>query len=82
VTVPGDGPAKEQTRNDRFEYRAVATPDVKTPNPPRAYVRAYYEGGLYQCKCCHCLRVYLTLTVCSDGCAFRRGCNFDSEGWA
>jgi hypothetical protein len=82
VTAPGDGPTKKQTRNDRFEYRAVATPDVKTPNPPRAYVRAYYEGGLYQCKCFHCLLLYLTLTVCSDGCAFRRGRDFDSEGWA
>ena len=82
VTAPGDGPTKEQTRNNRFEYRAVATPDVKTSNPPRAYVRAYYEGGLYQCKCFHCLLLYLTLTVCSDGCAFGRGCNFDSEGWA
>jgi hypothetical protein len=49
VTAPGDGPAKEQTRNNRFEYRAVATPDVKTPNPPRAYVRAYYEGGVTVC---------------------------------
>ena len=81
VPAPGDGPTKEQTRNDRFEYRAVATPDVKTPNPPRAYVRAYYGGDVYQCKCCHCLRMYLILTVCSDGCAFGRGGDFNSEGW-
>jgi hypothetical protein len=47
---PGDGPTKEEIKNDRVEYRGIATPDVKTPNPPRAYCRACWEGSMYQCK--------------------------------
>jgi hypothetical protein len=50
VYQPGDGQTKEQTRNDRIEYRGVATPDVKTPNPARAFCKARYEGSLYECK--------------------------------
>jgi hypothetical protein len=51
VFQPGDGPTKEQSKNYRMEYRGIGIPDVKTPNPPRAFVRAHYEGSLYECKC-------------------------------
>ncbi|KAG0647549.1 trans-acting enoyl reductase [Hyphodiscus hymeniophilus] len=47
VYQPGDGPTKEEYKNDRFEYRGIASPDVQTANPPRAYVRAYFDGSLY-----------------------------------
>jgi hypothetical protein len=50
VTQPGDGPTKEQSRNDRVEYRGIGNPDVQTPNPGRAFCKAYYEGSLYECK--------------------------------
>lgn len=44
---PGEGPTHEEYKNDRIEYRGVGTPDVRTPNPPRAFVRAHYEGSMY-----------------------------------
>lgn len=50
VYQPGDGPTKEETKNDRVEYRGIAKPDVDTPNPPRAYTRVSYEGSLYECE--------------------------------
>ena len=50
VSQPGEGPSKEQTRNDRVEYRGVATPDVKMEKPARAFCKARYEGSLYECK--------------------------------
>jgi hypothetical protein len=50
VYKPGDGPTKEESKNDRVEYRGIATPDVKTPKPPRAFCTARYEGNLYDCK--------------------------------
>ena len=50
VYQPGDGPTKEEYKNDRVEYRGIATPDVTAPNPPRAFCRAYYEGSCYQCE--------------------------------
>jgi hypothetical protein len=50
VYQPGDGPTKEEVKNDRVEYRGIATPDVKTPNPPRAYCRACWEGSMYECR--------------------------------
>lgn len=50
VYQPGDGPTKEEYKNDRFEYRGIATPDIQTPNPARAYCRVYFDGSLYACK--------------------------------
>lgn len=50
VYQPGDGPTKEQSRNDRVEYRGIGKPDVELENSPRAYCKAAYEGSLYECK--------------------------------
>jgi hypothetical protein len=50
VYQPGDGPTKEEYKNDRFEYRGVASPDVQTPNPPRAFCKLSFDGSLYVCK--------------------------------
>jgi hypothetical protein len=50
VPQPGEGPSEESIRGNRAEYRAVATPDVATKNPPRAWGRAYFEGGIYNGK--------------------------------
>jgi hypothetical protein len=50
VYQPGDGPTKEQSKNDRVEYRGIGIPDVQTPNPPRAFCKASFQGSLYQCK--------------------------------
>ncbi|TVY82175.1 putative trans-acting enoyl reductase [Lachnellula suecica] len=46
VTQPGDGPTKEQARNDRVEYKGIGNPDVRSP-AGRAFCRAHYEGSLY-----------------------------------
>jgi hypothetical protein len=50
VYQPGDGPTKEETKNDRLEYRGIGKPDIDEPNAPRAFVRLSYEGGIYACK--------------------------------
>jgi hypothetical protein len=50
VCQPGDGPTKEESENDRFEYRGIGTPDIDTPEPPRAFCRVSFEGSLYVCK--------------------------------
>ncbi|KAI9047881.1 hypothetical protein LZ554_007683 [Drepanopeziza brunnea f. sp. 'monogermtubi'] len=47
VYQPGEGPSKEEYKNDRVEYRGIAIPDTETPTPIRAYCRAKYEGSLY-----------------------------------
>lgn len=51
VYQPGDGPTKEEVRNDRIEYRGIGIPDVQTAKPPRAFCKASFEGSLYACKC-------------------------------
>jgi hypothetical protein len=52
VTQPGDGPTKEEARNDRVEYRGVGEPDVPGGGGKgRAFCRVSFEGSLYQCKC-------------------------------
>jgi short subunit dehydrogenase-like uncharacterized protein len=50
VPQPGDGPTEESIKGNRAEYRAVAYPDVATRNPPRAWGRCYFEGGIYNGK--------------------------------
>lgn len=50
VYKPGEGPTREQYKNDRVEYRGIGVPDVQTPNPPRAFCRVKYEGSLYACE--------------------------------
>ena len=50
VYQPGDGPTKEECRNDRFEYRGIAQADVQNAIPPRAFVRAYFDGSAYACR--------------------------------
>jgi hypothetical protein len=77
VTQPGDGPTKDQIRNDRFEYRGIATPDVKTPNPPRAFCKARYEGSVYECKSSF-LQVLYKANLGSHGCLVVTGSYLDS----
>jgi hypothetical protein len=50
IYQPGDGPTREQSKNDHFEYRGIAYPDVKVPNPPRAFCKASFRGSMYLCK--------------------------------
>ena len=50
VYQPGDGPTKEESKKDRFEYRGIATPDVQTSNPARAFCRASFQGSVYACE--------------------------------
>ncbi|ATZ56235.1 hypothetical protein BCIN_13g00840 [Botrytis cinerea B05.10] len=47
VYQPGDGAAKEETKSDRVELRAIAKPDNEQANPPRIFCREYYEGSIY-----------------------------------
>ncbi|KAH6664886.1 Saccharopine dehydrogenase-domain-containing protein [Halenospora varia] len=49
VVQPGDGPTKEQAKNDLVQFKGIGHPDVSTPKPGRAYCRAlYHSGGLYE----------------------------------
>jgi hypothetical protein len=50
VYAPGDGPTEEQTIGDRSEMRGIAIPDSSDAMAPRAYCKAYFEGGMYHCK--------------------------------
>lgn len=47
VYQPGEGPTKEEYKNDRFEYRGLGKPDIETPNAPRAFCRFSYESSCY-----------------------------------
>ena len=49
VYAPGEGPTKEEYKNDHFEYRGVAYPDVKTKTSVRAFCSARFEGSVYDC---------------------------------
>jgi hypothetical protein len=53
VYQPGEGPTKEEVRNDRLEYRAIGMPDVQTAKPPRAFCKGSFEGSLYACMYSH-----------------------------
>ncbi|KAK3110827.1 hypothetical protein LTR53_014492 [Teratosphaeriaceae sp. CCFEE 6253] len=48
VVAPGEGPSKEQAKNDYVEWRAIANADVSDPSDPRrAYGRMRFEGSMY-----------------------------------
>lgn len=51
VYAPGSGPTKEDSANDRVEYRAIATADQDTTAvggaPKRVFGRLTYEGPMY-----------------------------------
>ncbi|KAK9598928.1 hypothetical protein V6Z93_003248 [Aspergillus fumigatus] len=47
VYAAGQGPRKEDSVNDRVEYRAVATADQKTAAPQRVFGKFKYEGSMY-----------------------------------
>ncbi|GAB1210985.1 hypothetical protein ATERTT37_000095 [Aspergillus terreus] len=44
---PGQGPSMESSRNDRVEYRAVATADQDTPSPKRVLGKLKIQGSMY-----------------------------------
>lgn len=50
VFAPGQGPSREASRNDRIEYRALATVDsTADPNEPkRIKGRMAWQGSMYQ----------------------------------
>ncbi|KAL2829155.1 Saccharopine dehydrogenase-domain-containing protein [Aspergillus cavernicola] len=45
IYAPGSGPTSESGRNDRVEYRAIATPEQDTPK--RVLGKLQYEGSMY-----------------------------------
>lgn len=47
VYAPGEGATKQNTMNDAFEWRAVATADEDSSSPRRAFGRFRYDGGGY-----------------------------------
>lgn len=47
VYAPGEGRPKSLTKNEIFEYRAVATADEKVNRPSRAFARLRWNGGIY-----------------------------------
>ncbi|KAG9790337.1 hypothetical protein KCU88_g1353, partial [Aureobasidium melanogenum] len=44
---PGSGPAKESTKNDALELRAIATAEQLAKTPRKALATFRFEGGLY-----------------------------------
>ena len=47
VYAPGEGAARDATRKDFIEFRAVATVDEKGPNPRHASGKLRWDGGNY-----------------------------------
>ncbi|KAK0838132.1 hypothetical protein LTR03_012247 [Friedmanniomyces endolithicus] len=48
VVQPGEGPTKEEAKNDYVEWRAIAHAEVSDPSDPkRAYGRMRFEGSMY-----------------------------------
>ena len=51
IYAPGSGPSREDSANDRVEYRAVATADQDTSAvggaPKRVFGKLQYEGQMY-----------------------------------
>lgn len=45
IYAPGSGPRREDSANDRVEYRAIATPDQASPK--RVFGKLKYEGNMY-----------------------------------
>jgi hypothetical protein len=50
VYQPGDGPTEEEYKNDRFDFRGIAKPDVQTLDPQRAFCKVTFQGSMYVCK--------------------------------
>lgn len=49
VLEPGQGPSREASRNDRLEYRALATVDSADPTDPKRIAgRLAWQGSMYQ----------------------------------
>jgi len=47
VYAPGEGATKQNTMNDAFEWRAIATADEDSSSPRRAFGKFRYDGGGY-----------------------------------
>ncbi|EYE96500.1 uncharacterized protein EURHEDRAFT_411008 [Aspergillus ruber CBS 135680] len=47
IYTPGNGPTKEDSVNDRVEYRAIATADQDVPSPQRVFGKLTYDGSMY-----------------------------------
>lgn len=45
---PGQGPTPEQTKDNRFELRAVGVAEQLSKVPRKAFVTFVYEGGMYE----------------------------------
>ncbi|PNP47580.1 hypothetical protein TGAMA5MH_01402 [Trichoderma gamsii] len=48
---PGTGPSEEDMDKEEVEWRGIANPDTKSPVTKQAFVRAWYHGSMYKCKC-------------------------------
>lgn len=49
VIEAGQGASEEDMKNERCEYRALATPDLPGETK-RAFAKVVYRGSMYQCK--------------------------------
>lgn len=47
VTQPGQGPTREAMAKEHIEYRGTAQPDSQEHPNKRAYIRAFWNGGMY-----------------------------------
>lgn len=52
VFQPGEGVSREDMEKEEVEYRGTASPDISSnPDKKQAFCRAWFNGGLYRCKC-------------------------------
>ena len=49
IYQPGDGPTKEESKNNGFEFRGIGTPDVPGKAPARAFCKFSCAGSVYAC---------------------------------
>lgn len=47
IYAPGQGPTRENSKNDYVEYRAIATADQNTPTPQRVLGKLRIQGSMY-----------------------------------
>lgn len=50
TTPQGQGVDKEKAAREQIEYRGIATAATESPVNQKAFVKAWYNGGIYYCK--------------------------------
>ncbi|UKZ80641.1 hypothetical protein TrVFT333_008404 [Trichoderma virens FT-333] len=70
VPAPGTGPSRDEMDKEEAEWRGIANPDTESPTDKQAFVRAWYNGSMYQMTamfCCEGARTVLEDDLQLDG---------------